>query len=61
MAFTEQFVLDVTGIDDAQVDALVDHLGEHRAYHFVRWLQVAEARRRAMLVLRHHSRRQFAR
>jgi hypothetical protein len=43
---TEQFVLDVTGVTDAQVAAVVDHLGADGAMEFVYALLAVEQRLR---------------
>jgi hypothetical protein len=53
LAFAEQFVIDVTSVDDELVDAVASHLAPEVLYLFVRWVQSNEARQRAELVLRH--------
>ena len=52
IAFTEQFAIDVTGMTDALVDALSVHLTRDEVYVFARSVQAAEARQRAILLLR---------
>jgi alkylhydroperoxidase family enzyme len=59
LAFVEQFVFDVTGIADEHVARLAESMSPGEIYHFVRWLQAAEARQRAHLLLRHHAGRRF--
>lgn len=53
LAFAEQFVIDVTSVDDELVDAVAGHLAPEVLYLFARWIQSNEARQRAELVLRH--------
>ena len=53
LAFTEQFLIDVTGMTDELVDALSAHLTRDELYVFARSVQATEARVRAALVLRH--------
>lgn len=49
LAFTEQFVIDVAGLDDALAFAVVDHLGTDFAA-FVNALLVIEQRQRLTLI-----------
>lgn len=49
LAFTEQFVIDVAGMDDATVTAVRDHLGDHGLVDFVSALLVVEQRQRLRL------------
>lgn len=50
LAFTEQWVIDVAGIDDATALAVVDHLGGEGFANFVHGLLVVEQRQRLRLV-----------
>ena len=50
MAFTEQFVIDVAGLDDATCAAVRDELGEQGLVDFVNALLVVEQRQRLRLV-----------
>jgi alkylhydroperoxidase family enzyme len=53
LAFTEQFVIDVTQIDDTMVAAVAAHSSPADTYVFARWLQACEARQRVELLFRH--------
>ena len=56
LAFTEQFVIDVTQIDDATVAAVTEHSSPADTYVFARWVQACEARQRVELLFRHDPR-----
>ena len=49
LAFTEQFVIDVAGLDDATAGAVRDELGEQGLVDFVSALLVIEQRQRLRL------------
>ena len=49
LAFTEQFVIDVAGLDDATAEAVRDALGEQGLVDFVDALLVVEQRQRLRL------------
>ena len=51
LSFAEQFVLDVTGIDQSMVDALLEHLSPADCYSFTYALWCFEAMERVCLVL----------
>jgi len=56
LAFTEQFVIDVTQIDDTTVAAVAAHSSPGDTYVFARWVQACEARQRVELLFRHDPR-----
>lgn len=49
LAFTEQFVIDVAGMDDATTNAVRDELGDEGLANFVSALLVVEQRQRLRL------------
>jgi alkylhydroperoxidase family enzyme len=51
LALTEQFVVDASGVTDAQVAAVTEHLGPAGCYAFVQAVSVLETFQRACLTL----------
>ena len=51
LALTEQFVMDVSGVDQQLVDSVLEHLTPGECYSFVNAIWAAEALQRTCLVL----------